>query len=216
MFKVIVLFAASIATSLNAQAIKKTSKYSNKKNSANLTTLNTQQKNKNLQRAVKIEIINIGDWKKFEENSFWRFVKINDGNLSQILNTDGGIIRLSENTMNTKNWKDENGNFSFRSISEPYKISQEYVNMKNDKTGNKNLLVEKEIYETTAPISSLSFHIYTYSKEKNISNKNLSKEINIYSENQLIKTFKYSFEDLMKIGGISVENFKLESTESKK
>lgn len=216
MFKIIVLITTSIVISLNAQTTKKTSKYSNKKNSANLTTINTQQKNKNLQRVIKIEIINSGDWTKFEENSLWRFVKINDGNLSQILNTEDGSLSISENTMNTQNWKDENGNFSFRSISEPYKISQEYVNTKNDKTGKRNLLVEKEIYETTAPISSLSFHIYTYSKEKNISNKNLSKEINIYSENQLIKTFKYLFEDLMKIGGISVENFKLESTESKK
>ena len=216
MFKVIVLFTTSIAISLNAQATKKTLKNSNKKFSANRTTLNTQQKDKNLQRVIKIEVINSGEWTKFEENSLWRFVKINDGNLSQILNTEDGILSISENTMNTQNWKDENGNFSFRSISEPYKISQEYVNTKNDKTGNRNLLVEKEIYETNAPISLLSFQIYTYSKEKNILNNNLEKTINIYSENQLIKTFKYSFEDLMKIGGISVENFIVESNESKK
>ena len=125
-------------------------------------------------------------------------------------------MRISENTMNTQNWKDENGNFSFRSISEPYKISQEYVNTNNDKTGNRNLLVEKEIYETTAPISSLSFQIYTYSKEKNILNNNLAKTINIYSENQLIKTFTFKYDDLMQIGGISVDKFNFTSSETKK
>ncbi|MFC6269466.1 hypothetical protein [Frigoriflavimonas asaccharolytica] len=208
MHKIILLFSTAIAISLNAQVNKIFTNYK--------ASINKQQ-NKNLQRVIKIEIINIGNWTNFEENSFWRFVKINDGNLSQILNTDSGIIRLSENTMNTQNWKDENGNFSFRSISEPFKISQEYISAKNEKNKNKNALVEKEIYETTAPISSFTFKIYTYLKDNTIENdKDLSKTINVYSENQLIKTFTYSFEDLMKIGGISIENYKLESTESKK
>lgn len=216
MFKILLLFTASIAISLDAQSTKNNFKNSNKKISANRKTLTTQQNNKNLQRVIKIDIINSGDWTKFEENSLWRFVKINDGNLSKILNTEDGILRLSENTMNTQNWKDENGNFSFRSISEPYKISQEYVNAKDNKTGNRNLLVEKEIYETTSPISSLSFQIYTYSKEKNISNSNLSKTINIYSENQLIKTFTFKYEDLMQIGGISVNQLNITNSETKK
>ena len=208
MHKIILLFSTAIVISLNAQVNKISTNYK--------ASINKQQ-NKNLQRVIKIEIINTGDWKNFEENSFWRFVKINDGNLSQILNTDNGIMRLSENKMSTQNWKDENGNFSFRSISEPFKISQEYISVKNEKNQNKNALVEKEIYETTAPISSFTFKIYTYLKDNVIENdKDLSKTINVYSENQLIKTFRYPFEDLMNIGGISIENYKLESTESKK
>ena len=216
MIKIIVFIATSIAISLNAQATKKTLKNSNKKFSANRTILNTQQKHKNLQRVIKIEVLNSGDWTKFEENSLWRFVKINDGNLLQILNTENGILRISENTMNTQNWKDENGNFSFRSISEPYKISQEFVNAKNDKTGNRNLLVEKEIYETNPPIPSVSFLIYTYSKEKNVLNNNLAKTINIYSENQLIKTFTFRYDDLKQIGGISVDKFNVINGDLKK
>ena len=210
MFKILLLFTASIAISLDAQSTKNNFKNSNKKISANRKTLTTQQNNKNLQRVIKIDIINSGAWTKFEENSLWRFVKINDGNLSQILNTEDGSLSISENTMNTQNWKDENGNFSFRSISEPYKISQEFTGSKNEKGQYRNTLIEKEIYETTTPISSFSFKIYTYPKNDNSNvKKELSKIINIYSENKLIQSFSYTNDELLKLGGISINNLEV-------
>ncbi len=83
------------------------------------------------QKIVKIEIINKGDWDQLEEISWFRFVKVNDGNFHQIINSDN--LDLIANSSHTNNWKDENGNVSFRSVSEPLKISQKFNGNRNRK-----------------------------------------------------------------------------------
>ena len=220
MFKYILFSSIFIGASLTAQSTKRILKKSQSKNIAKNKDSNFSLADKDKliqsQKKITVEIINNGDWEKFEENSFWRFVKINDGNFSEVLNTENGVLRISENAMKTKNWKDENGNFSFRSISEPYKISQEFTGSKNDKGQNRNTLIEKEVYETTTPISSFSFKIYTYPKNNNSNEKKeLSKIINIYSENKLIQSFSYTYDELLKLGGISIDKLEVGNIENK-
>ena len=158
------------------------------------------------QKIVKIEIINEGDWDQLKEISWFRFVKVNDGNFDQIINSDN--LDLIANSSHTNNWKDENGNVSFRSVSEPLKISQEFNGKKNEKGQLSTPLTETEIYETTSPIFSFSFQIYTHRKDDNPAiSTDLSKTINIYADNKLIKTFNYAYADLRKVSGISLKNF---------
>lgn len=162
------------------------------------------------QKILKIEIINEGDWEKLNQISWFRFVKVNDGNFKQILNAENSGLELVSNSIQTKNWKDENGNVSFRSISEPMKISQEFASSKNEKGEYKNPLKATEIYETAFPISSFSFQIYTHRKDNNPTNITaLFKTINIYADNKLIKSLKYSYADLSKVGGITLRDFKV-------
>ena len=218
--KYLLITSIFIAASLHSQSHKRISKNSQSKIAARYenSTSPVADKDKIIQsqKRITIEIINNGDWENFEENTFWRFVKINDGNFSQVLNTENGVFRISENLMGTKNWKDENGNFSFRSISEPYKISQEFTGSKNEKGRYRNTLIEKEVYETTTPISSFSFKIYTYPKNNNSNEKKeLSKIINIYSENKLIQSFSYTYDELLKLGGISIDKLEVGNIENK-
>ena len=226
MFKYLLLGSIFFAVSYNSQYGKSTLKNSksrklakSKKFNSNYTVFKSSPDKDRLiqsQKNIRIEIFNDGDWEKYDQTSLWRIVKVNDGNLSQILNTEKSQLKISENLMGTNNWKDENGNFSFRSISEPLKISQEYSELKPEKGKSNNPVLEKEIYETTAPIFSLSFRIYTRSKNIGFPfYKNLSKVINFYSNNELIKSLRYSYEDLLKIDGISIENFRVNNLESK-
>lgn len=160
------------------------------------------------QKILKIEIINEGDWEELNQISWFRAVKVNDGNFEQILNTENSGLELVSNSIQTNNWKDENGNVSFRSISEPLKISQEFTSAKNEKGQLKTSMPENEIFETTSPVSSFSFLIYTSRKDNNPTIKTeLSKTINIYADGKLIKSLNYTYADLTKIGGISLKNF---------
>lgn len=162
------------------------------------------------QKIFKIQIINEGDWEKLNQISWFRFVKVNDGNFEQILNTENPGLELVSNSIQTNNWKDENGNVSFRSISEPLKISQEFTSAKNEKGELKSSMPENEIFETTSPLSSFSFLIYTSRKDNNPTIKTeLSKTINIYADGKLIKSLIYSYAELCKIGGISLKNFQV-------
>lgn len=162
------------------------------------------------QKIFKIQIINEGDWEKLNQISWFRFVKVNDGNFEQILNTENSGLELVSNSIQTNNWKDENGNVSFRSISEPLKISQEFTSAKNEKGELKSSMPENEIFETTSPVSSFYFQIYTSRKDNNPTIKTeLSKKINIYAEGNLIKSLNYTYADLTKIGGISLKNFQV-------
>ena len=162
------------------------------------------------QKILKIEIINEGDWEKLNQISRFRFVKVNDGNFEQILNTENSGLELVSNSIQTNNWKDENGNVSFRSISEPLKISQEFTSAKNEKAEPKSSMPENEIFESTSPVSSFSFQIYTSRKDNNPTIKTeLSKKINIYADGKLIKSLNYTYADLTKIGGISLKNFQV-------
>jgi hypothetical protein len=162
------------------------------------------------QKILKIEIINEGDWEELNQISWFRFVKVNDGKFEQILNTENSGLELVSNSIQTNNWKDENGNVSFRSISEPLKISQEFTSAKNEKGELKSSMPENEIFETTSPVSSFYFQIYTSRKDNNPTIKTeLSKKINIYAEGNLIKSLNYTYADLTKIGGISLKNFQV-------
>ena len=166
------------------------------------------------QKILKIEIINEGDWEKLNQISWFRAVKVNDGNFEQILNTENSGLELVSNSIQTNNWKDENGNVSFRSISEPLKISQEFTSAKNEKGELKSSMPENEIFETTSPVSSFSFLIYTSRKDNNPTIKTeLSKTINIYADGKLIKSLIYTYADLSKIGGISLKNFQVGEVE---
>ena len=166
------------------------------------------------QKILKIEIINEGDWEELNQISWFRFVKVNDGKFEQILNTENSGLELVSNSIQTNNWKDENGNVSFRSISEPLKISQEFTSAKNEKGELKSSMPENEIFETTSPVSSFSFLIYTSRKDNNPTIKTeLSKTINIYADGKLIKSLIYTYADLSKIGGISLKNFQVGEVE---
>ena len=166
------------------------------------------------QKILKIEIINEGDWEKLNQISWFRFVKVNDGKFEQILDTENSGLELVSNSIQTNNWKDENGNVSFRSISEPLKVSQEFTSAKNEKGELKSSMPENEILETTSPVSSFSFQIYTSRKDNNPKIKTeLSKKINIYADGKLIKSLIYTYADLTKIGGISLKNFQVGDVE---
>ncbi|HFK5512562.1 TPA: hypothetical protein ACGZ9U_003506 [Elizabethkingia anophelis] len=151
------------------------------------------------QKILKIEIINIGDLKDFENTSWIRIVKVNN-NLDPILNN--AIYNVVSNEMNTKNWKDEYGGYGFNKIEDPIKISQEYTS-----SGNIN---DKEIIETTAPVTNFTLKIYTKTKKNTSSDFN--KKINIYSDNKLLKTFDFNKEQLLNINGIEIQNFKISYT----
>ena len=186
-----------------------------KKSSTIANDSKNQKSNKSLQN-IKVEIINSGDWKQYEQTFWLRIVKRNDKNLTPILNLDNSQLQISESAMGNNNWRDENGNFSFRSISEPLKISQEFINKKNEKGENRDSVAENEVFETTAPISSLSFKILLHPKDnKAVTSKDITKTINFYSDGQLIKTMIYSYDDLVQKGGVSVDNFNVEIDKSK-
>ena len=136
-------------------------------------------------------------------------VKINDCNLKQVISTENNDLEVRKNAKGTNSWRYEYGNYSFKSISEPLKISQEFTNKKNEKGEMRSPLRASEIYESTEPVFPLSFKIYSHRKDYNaISPADLSKIINIYADNQLIKTITYSYEDLSKIDEISLSDFK--------
>ena len=188
---------------ISNQAISKKDKKSKSSDEAKKDLIKSQ-------KILKIEIINEGDWEELNQISWFRFVKVNDGNLEQILNTENPGLELVSNSIQTNNWKDENGNVSFRSISEPLKISQEFTIAKNEKGELKSSMPENEIFETTSPVSSFYFQIYTSRKDNNPTIKTeLSKKINIYAEGNLIKSLNYTYADLTKIGGISLKNFQV-------
>ena len=202
----------TLGVSFHAQKQKQTLK---KKTSTIVNNAKNQKSNKS-QQNIKVEIVNSGDWNQYEQSSWWRIVKRNDKNLSQILNLDNSQLQISESAMGNNNWRDENGNFSFRSISEPLKISQEFINKKNEKGENRDSVAENEAFETTAPISSLSFKIFLHPKNNKADlSKNITKTISFYSDGQLIKTMIYSYDDLVLKGGFSVDNFNVEIDKSK-
>ena len=222
MNKIIILSSFLIAGNFFAQKNKiqlsNNSKFSNQAISKNgQKSKSSEDVKKDLiksQKILKIEIINEGDWEELNQISWFRFVKVNDGNFEQILNTENSGLELVSNSNQTNNWKDENGNVSFRSISEPLNISQEFTSAKNEKGELKSSMPENEIFETTSPVSSFSFLIYTSRKDNNPTIKTeLSKTINIYADGKLIKSLIYTYADLSKIGGISLKNFQVGEVE---
>ena len=166
------------------------------------------------QRKLKIEIVNAGDFEKYNQNMWLRIVKVNNGNLEQIVSKSNTEISVVTNTMGKYNWKDEAGGFNYKSFNELMKISQEFTNYRNEAGLSENSLKPIEFIETSEPVLYFSLKIYTHKdgSEQTISSA-LSKTINIYADNQLIKTLKYSLDDLIKAEGVSIRDFKLGSIE---
>lgn len=161
------------------------------------------------QRKLKIEIINEGETEKLNQIFWLKIVKVNDGKFGQILKTDSSKIEIKQN-YDKSIWRDEAGGILFEGYN-PMLISQEYFSTKNDKGINQSDIQNKEIYESAYPVYSISLRIYTHRKDYNALEKtNFKKIINIYSDDRLIKTYTFSYEDLKKLEGIQILDFKLD------
>ena len=161
------------------------------------------------QRKLKIEIINEGETEKLNQMFWLKIVKVNDGKFGQILKTDSSKIEIKQN-YDKSIWRDEAGGILFEGYN-PILISQEYFSTKNDKGINQSDIQNKEIYESANPVYSFSLRIYTHRKDYNALEKtNFKKIINIYSDDRLIKTYTFSYEDLKKLDGIQILDFKLD------
>lgn len=168
------------------------------------------------QRKLKIEIINEGDIEKYNQNIWLRIVKVHNGNLEQIVDTRDKDISVVTNTRGTNNWKDEAGGFNYKSFTDLMLISQEFISNRNEAGISANSLKSIEFFETSEHVLYFSLKIYTHKSSSEQSTfPPLSKTINIYADNQLIKTLKYSLDDLIKAEGVSIRNFKLGSIESR-
>ena len=168
------------------------------------------------QRKLKIEIINEGDIEKYNQNIWLRIVKVHNGNLEQIVDTRDKDISVVTNTRGTNNWKDEAGGFNYKSFTDLMLISQEFISNRNEAGISANSLKSIEFFETSEHVLYFSLKIYTHkSSSEQRTFPPLSKTINIYADNQLIKTLKYSLDDLIKAEGVSIRDFKLGSIENR-
>lgn len=168
------------------------------------------------QRKLKIEIINEGDIEKYNQNIWLRIVKVHNGNLEQIVDTRDKDISVVTNTRGTNNWKDEAGGFNYKSFTDLMLISQEFISNRNEAGISANSLKSIEFFETSEHVLYFSLKIYTHKSSSEQSTfPPLSKTINIYADNQLIKTLKYSLDDLIKAEGVSIRDFKLGSIENR-
>ena len=169
-----------------------------------------------IQKKLKIEIINEGDIEKYNQNIWLRIVKVNNGNLEQIVDTRDKDISVVTNTRGTNNWKDEAGGFNYKSFTDLMLISQEFISNRNEAGISANSLKSIEFFETSEHVLYFSLKIYTHKSSSEQSTfPPLSKTINIYADNQLIKTLKYSLDDLIKAEGVSIRDFKLGSIENR-
>lgn len=168
------------------------------------------------QRKLKIEIVNAGDFEKYNQNMWLGIVKVNNGNLEQIVSKSNTEISVVTNTMGTNNWKDEAGGFNYKSFTDLMLISQEFISNRNEAGISANSLKSIEFFETSEHVLYFSLKIYTHKSSSEQSTfPPLSKTINIYADNQLIKTLKYSLDDFIKAEGVSIRDFKLGSIESR-
>ena len=161
------------------------------------------------QRKLNIEIINEGETEKLNQIFWLKVVKVNDGKFEQIIKTDSTKTEIKRN-YDKSIWRDEAGGILFEGYN-PMLVSQEYSSAKNDKGVNQSDIQNKEIYESAYPVYSISLRIYTHRKDYNALEKtNFKKIINIYSDDRLIKTYTFSYEDLKKLEGIQILDFKLD------
>ena len=168
------------------------------------------------QRKLKIEIVNAGDFEKYNQNMWLRIVKVNSGNIEQIVSKSNTEISVVTNTMGKNNWKDEAGGFNYKSFTDLMLISQEFISNRNEAGISANSLKSIEFFETSEHVLYFSLKIYTHKSSSEQSTfPPLSKTINIYADNQLIKTLKYSLDDLIKAEGVSIRDFKLGSIENR-
>lgn len=162
------------------------------------------------QRKLKIEIINEGEIEMLNQMIWLKIIKVNDQKHEQLVKTDSTTLEIKTN-FDKSIWKDENGGILFEGYN-PLKISQEYFSKTNDDGINQTDIQNKEVYETIIPVYSFYLKISTHRKDYNaLANTNFYKTINIYSDDKLIKTYNFSYEELMKLEGIQILDFKLDS-----
>lgn len=153
------------------------------------------------ERKIKIEVINRGDYKDLYQILYLEFKKVNNNDFSPILKYSEHTPNIVvDETYDKINWRGEGGTINEHTIF----VFQGYNGVESDP----NIpLKEIEIYETTAPVLSGILRIMgTYRKDLNHSiPTNLTKTINIYSDGKLLISKEYTFSELERTGGITIE-----------
>ena len=153
------------------------------------------------ERKIKIEVINKGDYKDLYQILYLEFKKVNNNDFSPILKYSEHTPNIVvDETYDKINWRGEGGTINEHTIF----VFQGYSGVESDP----NIpLKEIEIYETTTPVLYGILRIMgTYRKDFNHSiPTNLTKTINIYSDGKLLISKEYTFSELEKTGGITIE-----------
>ena len=153
------------------------------------------------ERKIKIEVINKGDYKDLYQILYLEFKKVNNNDFSPILKESKNTPNIVIDKLGENEWRDGYGSvLNKNSLT----VSQSYTGSENDP----NIpLKEMEIYETTAPVLSGILRIMgTYRKDFDHSiPTNLTKTINIYSDGKLLISKEYTFSELEKTDGITIE-----------
>ena len=153
------------------------------------------------ERKIKIEVINKGDYKDLYQILYLEFKKVNNNDFSPILKESKNTPNIMIDKLGEDEWRDGYGSvLNKNSLT----ISQSYTGSENDPYIP---LKEIEIYETTTPVLYGILRIMgTYRKDFNHSiPTNLTKTINIYSDGKLLISKEYTFSELEKTGGITIE-----------
>lgn len=153
------------------------------------------------ERKIKIEVINKGDYKDLYQILYLEFKKVNNNDFSPILKESENTPNIVIDKLGENEWRDGYGGMLNKNS---LTVSQSYTGSENDP----NIpLKEIEIYETTTPVLYGILRIMgTYRKDFNHSiPTNLTKTINIYSDGKLLISKEYTFSELEKTGGITIE-----------
>ena len=153
------------------------------------------------ERKIKIEVINRGDYKDLYQILYLEFKKVNNNDFSPILKESKNTPNIMIDKLGEDEWRDGYGSvLNKNSLT----ISQSYTGSENDPYIP---LKELEIYETTTPVLYGILRIMgTYRKDFDHSiPTNLTKTINIYSDGKLLISKEYTFSELEKTDGITIE-----------
>ena len=153
------------------------------------------------ERKIKIEVINKGDYKDLYQILYLEFKKVNNNDFSPILKESENTPNIVIDKLGENEWRDGYGGMLNKNS---LTVSQSYTGSENDP----NIpLKEIEIYETTTPVLYGILRIMgTYRKDFNHSiPTNLTKTINIYSDGKLLISKEYTFSELERTGGITIE-----------
>ena len=153
------------------------------------------------ERKIKIEVINKGDYKDLYQILYLEFKKVNNNDFSPILKESKNTPNIMIDKLGEDEWRDGYGSMLNKNS---LTISQSYTGSENDPYIP---LKELEIYETTTPVLYGILRIMgTYRKDFDHSiPTNLTKTINIYSDGKLLISKEYTFSELEKTGGITIE-----------
>ena len=153
------------------------------------------------ERKIKIEVINKGDYKDLYQILYLEFKKVNNNDFPPILKESKNTPNIVIDKLGENEWRDGYGGMLNKNS---LTVSQSYTGSDNDP----NIpLKEIEIYETTTPVLYGILRIMgKYRKDFNHSiPTNLTKTINIYSDGKLLISKEYTFSELEKTGGITIE-----------